>query len=182
MKNGNPVLRNCGWLAKRGVSRQATLCTGYTTYANYSSAKGVCLSTCKNAGTQCQEDKSAKFLLKMKNGNPILRNCGWLAKKGVSKQANLCTKSATYDNYSSAKGVCFSTCKNKTFIIEDATENKSAKFLLRTKTANGTRKPVKRTCTWLGKKTDERIAKVCSKTKKGFGFEPAKDVCPITCA
>ena len=136
--------------------------------------------TLRSAESDCEENLFDRFLMKMRNGNPILRNCRWLASKGVNRQAKECADNMYFEQHFPAKAVCHSTCG--TCAIVDLSETGSAKFLLRTKIKNGIEKPVKKSCKWLTMRKPDRIQAVCSKTKTKFGFGPAKDVCPITCA
>jgi hypothetical protein len=115
-----------------------------------------------------------------KNGNPILRNCRWLASKGVNRQAKECADNMSFEQHYPAKAVCHSTCG--TCATVNLSETGSAQFFLRTKIRNGIEKPVKKSCKWLTMKNTNRIQALCSKTKRKFGFGPAKEVCPITCA
>jgi len=130
--------------------------------------------------SECEDNALDRFLLKIKNGSPIWRKCGWLATRGASRQAKECANNASCAEYSPARAVCLSICGTCAGV--DLTELESATFFLRMKTRNGIKTPVKKSCGWLKSKSDARISNLCSKTKTKFGFGPPKDVCPITCA
>ena len=87
-----------------------------------------------------------------------------------------------YQSDSCGRSICkgddFSSLKEECAI----TEIDSAKFFIRTKTRNGIKTPVKKSCRWLKLQTGGKIERLCNKTETKFGFGPAKDVCPITCA
>jgi hypothetical protein len=135
----------------------------------------------RSADSDCEENLFDQFLMKIKkNGNPILRNCRWLASKGVNRQAKECADNMSFEQHYPAKAVCHSTCG--TCATVNLSETGSAQFFLRTKIRNGIEKPVKKSCKWLTMKNTNRIQALCSKTKRKFGFGPAKEVCPITCA
>jgi len=62
-------------------------------------------------------------------------------------------------------------------------ENPKAKFLWRKKMKNGNLKISKRSCRWLGKKNENKIASFCKKKNKCHeDFGSAEDTCPDTCA
>ena len=137
------------------------------------SAKPVVSDTSK----KCTEIGSAKFLLKIVNGiRPVKRPCSWLAQKGKQRQNRLCKQNEKFGAVPPAKDVCFDTCKS-------CDEESSREFLLKTiLNDQGGRQAVVRTCEWLGKRNDRKIARFCRKSKTFGGFEPAKVVCPKTCS
>ena len=127
----------------------------------------------------CDEIGDAKFFLKDVQGNSILKNCFWLAKKNVSRKQSICSNTFTIPPNQVAKNVCHSTCN--TCHLLNIEESSTDKFLLKIKIKNGVEKPVKRTCQWLSKKGVAVKRRICNRNKSAFEFEPAKKVCPVTC-
>lgn len=143
---------------------------------------GICENgKCVPAETPCEEDKSAKFVVKIKDTDtgevPILRKCAWLSSKPKKARRQICNRTVSFGDYKPAKDICHITCEK----CVPCKEKKFAKFYVKTIVRDEEEVIVKKSCTWLSKLPELRQQKLCSRMKGRNGIPPAKDVCVITC-
>ncbi len=120
----------------------------------------------------CSASEDPKFLLAVRNGDPVLRTCSWLEEQKTSKIYNTCQKTDSYRNHSPARDVCTVCCVDS-----------DEKFLVRTRTnKKGNELAVKQTCAWLKNRSASSQRKICSRYKIHDGrVFPAKMVCREVC-
>jgi len=167
--NGNNAANNWNYIL--GCYRGSISTTQVTSSTSFNIP-----SDCTTSTSDCT-DKSDMFYIKMnKSGQPMLRNCDWLAKS--SNKSSICKNKVTYyengsDSYSPAQDVCQAICES----CDACFENKKSRFYKNKK--NG--KVKTKTCTWLSKLKASSIRKNCAKTMSGGGYSPASLQCPVTC-
>merc|ERR1719491_2628999 len=129
--------------------------------------------------TDCNENKTARFLLrKKKQANGTLkvtaRSCNWLSKKNTDKINKICVnKRNCHEELSSAMDACPETCES----CDVCDENDKGLFFLK---INKRDKPVIKKCSWLA--GQKKRATFCENTVSGSCHGLASEVCPRTCS
>jgi len=124
----------------------------------------------------CFEDATDRFLWKMKDGVAIEKPCSFLKIRGDVDKERKCGKKWSPEGYDVAGDACPATCCK-------CQEGKKSLFVKKGLMVDGNMQYSAKTCGWLAKQSDEKIAFYCAKNifSEAGQIGPAYSACPDTC-